>query len=120
MFLKEDGTAKTLYLSQASFPAKIFMNVYENHLSLITDHKMYSKQYICNQCDKVSMKMSNHLRHQSKCDGTGNRYILVVCIKINCLYLRRKWVFVRMRRISMKSSLCVTILRRISGIFVKV
>ena len=31
---------------------------------------MYSKQYICNQCDKVSTKMSNHLRHQTKCDRT--------------------------------------------------
>ena len=27
MFLKEDGSAKTLYLSQASFPTKIYMNV---------------------------------------------------------------------------------------------
>ena len=31
---------------------------------------MYSKQYICNRCDKVSTKMSHHLRHQSRCDGT--------------------------------------------------
>ena len=31
---------------------------------------MYSKQYICNRCHKVSTKMSDHLRHQSKCDGT--------------------------------------------------
>ena len=61
MFLKEDGSAKTLYLSQASFPSKIYLNVYQNHLSLITDHKMYSKQYICSRCDKVSTKMSNHL-----------------------------------------------------------
>ena len=53
MFLKEDGTAKTLFLSQSSFPTKIYMNVYKNHLSLITDHKMYSKQYICNRCDKL-------------------------------------------------------------------
>ena len=52
MFLKEDGTAKTLYLSQALFPTKIYMNMYENHLSLITDHEMYSKQYICNRCEK--------------------------------------------------------------------
>ena len=42
MFLKEDGFAKTLYLSQSSFPTKIYMNVFENHLSLITDHKIYS------------------------------------------------------------------------------
>ena len=31
---------------------------------------MYSKQYICSRCDKVSKKMSDHLRHQSKCDIT--------------------------------------------------
>ena len=61
MFLKEDGTAKTLFLSQASFPTKTYMNVYENHLSYIKDIKMYSKQYICSRCDKVSTKMSNHL-----------------------------------------------------------
>ena len=70
MFFKEDGTAKTFYLSQSSFPTKIYMNVYQNHLSLITDHKMYSKQCICNRCDKVSTNMSHHLRHQTKCDGT--------------------------------------------------
>ena len=70
MFLKEDGSAKTIYLSHASFSTKIYMNVYQNHLSYIKDIKMYSKQYICNWSDKVSMKMSNHLRYQSKCDGT--------------------------------------------------
>ena len=60
MFLKEDGTAKTLYLSQASFPTKIYMNVYENHKSYI---KMYSKQYICNWCDKVFAEMRNLHKH---------------------------------------------------------
>ena len=50
MFLKEDGTAKTLFLSQALFPSKIYMNVYKNHLSLITDIKMYSKQYYLQGC----------------------------------------------------------------------
>ena len=61
MFLKEDGSAKTLYLSQASFPSKIYPDLYQSHLSLITDIKMYSKQFICNRCQKVSTKMSNHL-----------------------------------------------------------
>ena len=61
MFLKEDGSAKTLYLSQASFPTKIYMNIYQNHLSYIKNIKMYSKQYICSRCDKVSTKMSHHL-----------------------------------------------------------
>ena len=70
MFLKEDGTAKTLYLSQASFPTKIYMNVYHNHLSYITDIKMYSKQYICTRCDKLFARMENLNKHQPKCDGT--------------------------------------------------
>ena len=70
MFLKEDGSAKTLVLSQSSFPSKIYLNVFQNHLSLITNHKMYSKQYICNRCDKVFAEMRNLNKHQSKCDGT--------------------------------------------------
>ena len=70
MFLKEDGTAKTLYLSQTSFPSKIYMNVYHNHLSYITDIKIYSKQYICNRCDKVFVEIRNLNKHQTKCDGT--------------------------------------------------
>ena len=70
MFLKEDGTAKTLYLSQASFPSKIYMNVYHNHLSYITDIKMYSKQFICTRCDKLFARMENLNKHQTKCDGT--------------------------------------------------
>ena len=70
MFLKEDGAAKTLYLSQASFPTKIYMSIYQNYLNYIKDIKMYSKQYICNRCDKLFAEMWNLNKHQSKCDGT--------------------------------------------------
>ena len=31
MFLKQDGSAKMLYLSQASFPTKIYLNVFESN-----------------------------------------------------------------------------------------
>ena len=41
MSLKEDETVKTLYLSKFSHPKKIYMNVYDNHLSYITDVNMY-------------------------------------------------------------------------------
>ena len=70
MFLKEDRSAKTLYLSQASFPTKIYMNVYKNHLSYIKYIQMYSKQYICARCDKLFCRMQKLKQHQSKCDGT--------------------------------------------------
>ena len=70
MFSKEDGTAKTLYLSQSSFPTKIYVDAYKHHLSFITDIKMYFKQYICNRCDKLFVEMRNLNKHQPKCDGT--------------------------------------------------
>ena len=122
MFLKEDGTAKTLYLSQSSFPTKIYMNLYENHLNLITDIKMYSKQHICNRCDKVSMKMSHHLRHQSKCDGT------VEYAYPGGIYKNKLSVFEELEKMGVcvdeedkyESGLHVMILRRISRIFVQV
>ena len=69
MFLKEDGSAEYLYLSQASFPTKIYMNMFQNHLSLITDIQMFSKQYIGNRCDTLFSQMQNLNKHQSKCDG---------------------------------------------------
>ena len=46
------------------------MNVYKNHLSLITDIKMYSKQFICSHCNKLFARMENLNKHQTKCDGT--------------------------------------------------
>ena len=70
MVLKEDGTAKTLFLSQSSFPTKIYLNVFQNHLSLITDIKMYSKQFICNRCDKLFTEMRNLKQHKPRYDGT--------------------------------------------------
>ena len=69
MFLKEDGSAETIYLSQASFPTKIYLNVFQNHLSLITDIKMYSKQFICNCCNKTFIEMRNLKQHKTKCDA---------------------------------------------------
>ena len=69
MFLKQDFSAETIYLSQTSFPSKIYFNLYQNHLSLITDIKMYSKQFICNRCQKVFAVMWNLKQHESKCDA---------------------------------------------------
>ena len=65
----KDLLAETLYLFQTSYQIKIYMNVYEHHLSSISDPNMYAKSYVCIRCGKVSTKMSNINRHQLKCDG---------------------------------------------------
>ena len=122
MFLKEDGSAKTIYLSQASFPTKIYLNLYENHLSLITDIKMYSKKFICNCCQKVFAEMRNLKQHESKCDANV-KYVFpggVYRNKLSVFEELEKWAYRCERRTNMKSGLPVMILRRISGIFVKV
>ena len=31
---------------------------------------MYSKQYICNRCQKLFVEMRNLKQHETKCDGT--------------------------------------------------
>ena len=87
MFLKDDGLAETLHLSQASFPTKTYMNVYQNHLSLVKGIQMYSKQYICNWCDKVFARMENLNKHQSACDGT------VQCVFPGSAYKNKLSVF---------------------------
>ena len=74
LFLKQDGSAETIYLSQASFPTKIYLNLCENHLRLIMDIKMYSRQFICNRCQKVFAEMRNLKQHESKCD-TNVKYV---------------------------------------------
>ena len=69
MFLKQDGSAEMIYLSQASFPSKIYLILYQNHFCLITDIKMYSKQFICNHCQKVFTEIRNLKQHETKCDA---------------------------------------------------
>ena len=95
------------------------MNVYEHHLSFITDPTMYAKSYLCNRCGKVSTKMSDNNRHQVKCDGK---------VKFNLqggIYKNSPSVFEDLERlgcqnieegIKLQSGLPVSILRPISAI----
>ena len=47
------------------------MNVYDNHLSYITDVNMYySHQYVCTRCDRLFSQMQKLKQHQPKCDGS--------------------------------------------------
>ena len=103
------------------FPSKIYLNVYQNHLSLITDYKMYSKQYICNCCEKVFAEIWNLNRHQSNCDFTV-KYVFPSGVYKNKLsvFEESEEMGVRVREEDKyeKWFACYD-LRRISGIFIK-
>ena len=46
------------------------MNVYDNHLSYITDVNMYSHRYVCTRCDRLFNQMQKLKQHQSNCNGS--------------------------------------------------
>ena len=50
-------------------PKENLHEVYDSHLSYITDVNMYSHQYVCAQCNKLFSKMRKLKQHQPKCDG---------------------------------------------------
>ena len=46
MSLKEDGTATTVYQASTKHPAKVYLNMCAEHLSLITNCQYYAKEYL--------------------------------------------------------------------------
>jgi hypothetical protein len=43
------------------------LNLYNNHLSYITDFQMYGKKYKCRNCDKLYGKLYEMTRHEKCC-----------------------------------------------------
>ena len=72
--LKEDETVICLYRSQCRHEETMYLNVYKNHLSYITDIKCYSKSYKCRCCGKVLNRFFNWKRHEAKCNNSVNYF----------------------------------------------
>ena len=70
MQLKENGTVETVYQASSKHPIKIYLNLCGEHLSLITDHLPYAKEFVCKRCGKVLSEMTNLQHHERRCDGT--------------------------------------------------
>ena len=68
--LKENGTAETVHQASSKHPIKIYLILCGEHLSLITDHLHYTKEFVCKQCGKVLSEIRNLQNHERRCDGT--------------------------------------------------
>lgn len=63
--LEEDGTVNALHHPTTTHKEKIYLNVFDKHLSYITDFGRYSSKFKCARCDRLFNrinKMKTHLR----------------------------------------------------------
>ena len=67
--MDENQNARVVYKSLCLYENHMFLNIYESHLSYVTNVKRYCKKYICQLCDKhfVSAKKVN--RHFKECSN---------------------------------------------------
>jgi G:T-mismatch repair DNA endonuclease (very short patch repair protein) len=66
--LHEDGTCSAVYKSLLQFGETLNLNLYENHLSYITDFQQYAKKFQCRFCSKVLYKKYHYERHETNCE----------------------------------------------------
>ena len=55
--------------SHCLYESTLFLNLYENHFSYITDLAQYSKSFQCSRCGKYWKRASNLRQHEKTCDG---------------------------------------------------
>ena len=67
--LQEDGSALSIYKSRCHFPDTMHLNMYEHHLSYITNFKAYATKYQCGTCERHFNDISHMNRHQRTCQG---------------------------------------------------
>ena len=51
-------------------PTTMYVNVYNQHLSYITDIKIYSKTWRCSRCAMLFDHRSHHQRHEIVCSAS--------------------------------------------------
>ena len=58
---------KMVYNSLTSYSDKMYLNLYENHLSYITNFKSDGKNFQCEKCKKLFRREWSLKRHYSNC-----------------------------------------------------
>ena len=64
---EETMAVTTVYISKTSYKEKINLNMFETHLSLITNMKLYAQKFICSKCARHFTRLWNLQRHLKSC-----------------------------------------------------
>ena len=65
--MSEYGSAVPIYLSDARFQDTLYLNLFENHLSYISNFELYAKKYECSNCSKMFKRLDKLKRHIRSC-----------------------------------------------------
>jgi hypothetical protein len=65
--LHADGSACSRYHSMTKHDDTVYMNMYQNHISLITNVENYANRYVCQMCDRIFRRRSSMIRHSTTC-----------------------------------------------------
>ena len=57
--IRDDGVALTVYKSRCHHKDTMNLNIYEHHLSYITNLPTYTQKYKCGSCDRHAIDISN-------------------------------------------------------------
>ena len=72
--LQPDATALSRYKSRANFEDEMNLNVYNNHVNLITNIEKFCNGYVCAYCNRLFRYPSRLRTHQSTC-ASKTRYL---------------------------------------------
>ena len=77
--LREDGRAETVRASCADFDKTLYLNLWQNHLMLVTSPSGFSGRYVCMRCDRIFKSAWTLKRHMKGCrgvtDGTERKFV---------------------------------------------
>ena len=65
--LKANGECMVEYMSTGNYAQKLDLNLYQNHLNLITNLDTYSNRFVCSLCGKMFRKKYALRKHNSSC-----------------------------------------------------
>ena len=65
--MNEQGVVIPVYRSTRSFENTLYLNQYDNHLSVITDFRYYGKTFECHTCGLLFNRIGNCERHEKAC-----------------------------------------------------
>lgn len=91
--INENETTKVIYKSPALFNNHMYLNVFENHLSYITNLNRYAKKYMCSLCKKHFKTCKKLNRHEKNCS------IKTIHVFPGRFYEKKKTIFDELREI---------------------
>ena len=68
--INADYVAFPVYKSMGSYPDTMYLNLFENHLSYVSNVAAYCKKWQCTKCDRLFDRSDKLKKHFKKCEST--------------------------------------------------